>query len=231
MPKKSAEFEYVAALKIALEERVGLEFAHWEIPPNKETNRQRRNVLLTLLDHGERVRLSYSGGRWTWSKTAFASSDWQNLRPSDALGEGDNDYGPSFGWGPDATFITSKLEAIRTENREVAESTSFAQVNGVSLQQSRGKGRKSPKQIWLRILVAYLAISAAMWGFSNLNQEVPVNSPPSLNRVNQPEMPEVDFENLSPGTSGGSFGTCADGTTTNSKGNQGACSWHGGLAP
>ena len=32
-----------------------------------------------------------------------------------------------------------------------------------------------------------------------------------------------------PGTTGGHFGYCADGETTQSKGKQGACSWHNGL--
>lgn len=32
-----------------------------------------------------------------------------------------------------------------------------------------------------------------------------------------------------PGTTGGNFGYCADGETTQSKGKQGACSWHDGL--
>lgn len=32
-----------------------------------------------------------------------------------------------------------------------------------------------------------------------------------------------------PGTTGGDFGYCADGGTTQSKGKQGACSWHDGL--
>ncbi|MEC5193017.1 hypothetical protein RCH17_003376 [Arthrobacter sp. MP_M7] len=32
-----------------------------------------------------------------------------------------------------------------------------------------------------------------------------------------------------PGTAGGNFGYCADGATTQSKGKQGACSWHNGL--
>lgn len=32
-----------------------------------------------------------------------------------------------------------------------------------------------------------------------------------------------------PGTAGGNFGYCADGETTQSKGKQGACSWHDGL--
>jgi hypothetical protein len=32
-----------------------------------------------------------------------------------------------------------------------------------------------------------------------------------------------------PGTTGGNFGYCADGGTTQSKGKQGACSWHDGL--
>jgi hypothetical protein len=91
--------------------------------------------------------------------------------------------------------------------------------------------QSSAMLIGVLIVAIYIVGNAIPWGaFSNSNSDVQYSNRIDDSQVQDfsPSLPDIQSPSV---TGGGSFVVCQDGSTSNSGGKQGACSWHGGVTP